>query len=136
MRLSEYVNIIRENVENITQTAVVEHPIKEFLPCEMISQFQPNVWTCRKVNGSDYYVFYQGHCLNVSKLKQDLSNLYSAEGYLGKGFSKLDEIGLMTYSTTKDIIKRIFNSAFRIELNTGEVAEYLFNCENFNFTRE
>lgn len=136
MRLKDLINSANESVERITQTAIVAYPIKQDMPCELISKFQANTWTCRKVNDAEYYVFYKGHFLNITQLKNEINNLYAQTGYLGKGFSKLDERALMTYSTTKTILKRIFESAFKIEIDAEEVAEYLFNCENFNFTRE
>lgn len=136
MRLNDLLNIAAEKIENVTQTAVVDYPIKQDMPCELIPKFNQNLWTCRKLTDGSYYVFYLGHFLNVSELKQEISNLYAQEGFLGQGFSKLDERGIMTYATTKAILKRIFNSAFKIEIDAAEVAEYLFNCENFNFTRE
>ena len=134
MKLNEYLEMLAEKVENISQSAVVEYPIRQDMPAELISKFQPEVWTCRKVN-NEYYVFYQGHFLNVSQLKQELNNLYAQSGYLGKGLDKLDERALMTYATSKTIIKSVFKSAFTVEIDPKDTASYLFNTENFNFTR-
>lgn len=136
MIFKDFVNSLQESVENAAQAAVVEQPARVSMPCELIPQFDPSVWTCRKLNGSEYYAFYGGHAIDVTKLRRAISNLYAAKGYLGQGFSKLTEPQLMTYATTKNILKRVASTAFRVELDADEVASYLFNCENFDFTRE
>ena len=136
MNFNDLLESLSAKVDNLAQTPVVNFTTTQCMPAEMLDKVQPTVWTSRRLNGGDYFAFFNGHFLNVSSLKKELDNLYAQNGYLGKGFDKLNERELLTYATTKQLFKKLFGSAFTVELNPKEVAVYCFNSENFNFTRE
>lgn len=136
MKLDEYVKLQEEiAASNAAPFRVTDETLKNASPVDLVGKFSESIWVGRTING-EVFLFHGGHFLNISKTKQSVNDYYTSAGYLNQGFSKLDEKELATYNSVKIHLKKLFDSAFTIEIKPEEVASYLFNAENFDFTRE
>lgn len=124
--------LTKTNDEQVKQTVV--RPVeKEKTIEDVVYEAKPEIWTARIISGVKYLI-YNGKFLNISKLKEELTKLYDANGYSGYGFSKLNESELIRYTKVKNIIITMFmQGTYDKELDPVAIADKLFVNEIKDF---
>lgn len=134
MNFKEYIALMKETtLVNSTPVKATEETMKGLAPVDLLSKLDPKVWTGRKIDG-EIYLYYNEHFLNVSNTKKVMDDLYASNGHAKQGFDKLSEKDLITYSSVKVHLEKLFNSVIGLEVEADDVANYLFKLENFDFT--
>lgn len=140
---SEYVQINQNKAYNhkevniptvpVKKKVIIQTPIKEKDVFDYLNEIKPDVWTA-KIIKEEKFLFFNEHYLNISKLKQELSDLYNKNGYSNYGFSKLDESELIRYTSVRDILAKEFDSAFDgNELDPSKIAYTIYQNELKDF---
>lgn len=130
MTFSEYVaahfNKAVNNTE-VAETPVVNQETKNEI--DYLKELDAHKWNAKIIN-DEKFLFFNGHFVNISKLKNAITDVYSKNGYSNYGYSKLDESELIRYSTVKNIIiKEFMNDNNVEELDPLELAEEIFRNE-------
>lgn len=134
MNFKEYITLMEETtLANATPVNATDETMKGLTPVDLLSKLDPKVWTGRKID-KQIYLYYNDHFLNVSNTKKAMGVLYAKNGYAKHGFDKLNERDLITYSSVKVHLEKLFDTAISLEIEAEDVASYLFKLEHFDFT--
>lgn len=129
---------MNKTTDNMVVATVVASVKKEDSFEDIFDSVDPNVWTAKAINDQKY-LFFNEKFINITKLKEEISKLYTEKGYTGYGFSKLDEGDLVRYTTVKDILMNQFTTyAESDEIPAEKLAPIFFMKElkNFDWTPE
>lgn len=130
MKFSDYVSRIVEAVEEPTQTQVSTDANTKGEIAVGIAESK-NRWISKVMSDNSVYLFYNEHCLNMTKLKAEMDMLYASKGFAGSGYDKLTVEELTNYRTVKDIFVKLIAQSLNHELSAKETAESLFDREIF-----
>lgn len=129
--------LTKTNDEQVKNT-IVRPAEKEKTIDDIVYEANPAIWTAREVSGIKYLI-YNKKKLNITKLKEEINNIYSKNGYTGYGFAKLSEPELVRYTKVKNIIIPLFaQSDVVTELEPATVAQklYMNEIKDFEWTPE
>lgn len=125
----EYVTQeLNKSTDNkITGTTIV--PVKKEDTIEdTVLKCNPNTWTAREINKVKYLIYNKKY-INITELKNKISEVYLANGYTNYGFSKLSEHELVRYTKVKDILMPAFMTEMSDELDIEYLANTFFAKE-------
>lgn len=101
-------------------------------PADVMKQVNPKTWNA-KIIGDDKMLFFNDHYLNITKLRDEIQKIYSANGYEHYGFGKLSETELVRYKTLRDILMNEFLGNADDELDAAMMAKIIFDNEKKDF---
>ena len=126
MIFDQYLQLEEAKTERSVKTMILETGAKGESIDTLIDSCDENTLTARVINNEVFCIFHK-RFINLTELAKQIKALYINAGYMGSGFSKLDPKDFVKYTTSKLVLKQVFNSeSYTVEIDTKSAAKYFY----------
>jgi len=133
MNFSQYIVKETSKTARLSEVAMLDTGSKTETLDQVLYHVDPKVMTGRTIQGVKYCMFNKKF-INLTELANQVRALYASKGYLGMGFSKLDDVDYVRYSTAKVILDKLFQSdLYYVEIDPKQAAKYFLADEYSEF---
>lgn len=133
MNFAQYIAKETSKTARLTEVTMLDTGSNTETLEQVLSHADPKIMTGRTIRGVKYCIFNKKF-INLTELANQVRALYASKGYLGVGFSKLDDTDYVRYSTAKVILDKLFNSdLYFVEIDPIQAAKYFLAAEYAEF---
>lgn len=129
MIFEHYLQLEEAKTERAVNATVLATEDKAESIDKLLDTADENVLTARIVKDI-VYCLYHKRFIDLTELAKQVKALYINKGFMGSGFSKLDPKDFVLYTSSKLILKKLFDSeTYTIKIDPVSAAKYFYAAD-------